>query len=154
MKIQIIMENEFFYVIYAAVIAIKHVYHFFEKIELLIFSSTRKNCGNFEENYSFPRKSFFRYEKISTFISIKAPCQNLMKTFKVLSLIGRWASVKILAPNLQNLLVKFTRKISPINLTFIAIKNVSTNIHVFMLIKVRLSLNIRGFMPIKVYENL
>jgi hypothetical protein len=76
-----------------------------------------------------------------------------MKSCNVLNLIGRKASVKNLAPISLNLLVKFARKISPTNLTFIAIKNVSTNIRVFMLIKVYLSLNIRGFMPVKVYEN-
>jgi hypothetical protein len=76
-----------------------------------------------------------------------------MKSCKVLNLFGSKASVKNLAPNSLNLLVKLAREISPRNLPFITIKNVSTNIRVFILIKVQLSLNIRGFMPIKVYEN-
>jgi hypothetical protein len=59
-----------------------------------------------------------------------------MKNCNVLNLIGRKASVKNLAPISLYLLIKFARKISPTNLTFIAIKNVSTNIRVFMLIKV------------------
>jgi hypothetical protein len=53
--------------------------HFHENrvIDIFIFCYGKtthrpeKKCGKFEENLSFPRKSFFRYEKSSTFISIK-----------------------------------------------------------------------------------